>query len=145
MAEVSDDKAKEAEALYEEGCAFEGAAVVALVHNDSEAKEDVDANAEPTAMEIMMEDGVLMTVELDSGEKRLAELGYKQDLRRALVRLPSESESSRKCSLAGHFCGRDICISWSSGRPIDESLFLAGHPVKHLPFPTILPFPLPSK
>ena len=94
MADVSDERAKEAEALYEEGCAFEGAAVVALVHNEDEATEATAAYAEPTAMEIMMEDGVLMTVELDSGEKRLAELGYKQDLRRALVRPETESESS---------------------------------------------------
>ena len=83
--------ANEADALYQEGCAFQGAAVVALVRADANAPDGVEggldgAGSQPTAMEIMMEDGVLMTVELDSGEKRLTELGYKQDLRRTLVR-----------------------------------------------------------
>ena len=88
------------EILYQEGAAFQGAAVVALVHEESEEASDGDAEAserrrhlKPLAMEITMEDGVLLTVDLDSGEKRLVELGYKQDLRRALVstgRQPSQ-------------------------------------------------------
>ncbi|CAI5991909.1 unnamed protein product, partial [Closterium sp. NIES-65] len=35
-------------------------------------------------MEIMLEDGLQLTVEIDSGEKLLNELGYKQELKRAL-------------------------------------------------------------
>ncbi|GJP33186.1 hypothetical protein CLOM_g17745 [Closterium sp. NIES-68] len=35
-------------------------------------------------MEIMLEDGLQLTVEVDSGEKLLNELGYKQELKRAL-------------------------------------------------------------
>ena len=37
-------------------------------------------------MEIMLEDGLELTVEMDSGEKLLNELGYKQELKRNLVR-----------------------------------------------------------
>ena len=89
-----DDEDENAEEiLYQEGAAFQGAAVVALVHEESEETSDGGAEAasdrrrhlKPLAMEITMEDGVLLTVDLDSGEKRLVELGYKQDLRRALV------------------------------------------------------------
>ena len=56
--------------------------------------EEWEADGEPAAvpeggtekMEIMLEDGLELTVEMDSGEKLLNELGYKQELRRNLVR-----------------------------------------------------------
>ena len=106
-------------ALYREGYAWEGASLVALVRGGTEGEGEGGTplaardgwgegrgegreggggalgassgtnQAKPVAMEILLDDGVTITVELDSGEKRLAELGYKQDLRRALVRHPS--------------------------------------------------------
>ncbi|CAI5941960.1 unnamed protein product [Closterium sp. NIES-64] len=74
--------------LFREACAFEGAAVVALVENTFNGADDgADGGGGQVGaktMEIMLDDGVLLTVELDSGEKRLNELGYKQDLQRDL-------------------------------------------------------------
>ncbi|GJP33206.1 hypothetical protein CLOM_g17762 [Closterium sp. NIES-68] len=75
--------------LFREACAFEGAAVVAIVEGSSShgGKDGADGGGgDPVAktMEIMLDDGVLLTVELDSGEKRLNELGYRQDLQRDL-------------------------------------------------------------
>ena len=100
--------------LYREGYAWEGASLVALVRGTEgegeggsplsardgwgdgrrERREkgcggvggsSATSQAKPVAIEILLDDGVTITVDLDSGEKRLAELGYKQDLRRALV------------------------------------------------------------
>ncbi|CAI7745963.1 unnamed protein product, partial [Closterium sp. NIES-54] len=74
--------------LFREACAFEGAAVVALVENTPNGANDGGdgggGQGGAKTMEIMLDDGVLLTVELDSGEKRLNELGYKQDLQRDL-------------------------------------------------------------
>ena len=65
--------------IYNEASAFEGAAVVAMIE-----RED-DDEAQQKVLEITMEDGVTMTLELDSGEKRLNELGYRQRLKRVVV------------------------------------------------------------
>ncbi|CAI5972407.1 unnamed protein product [Closterium sp. NIES-64] len=82
----------EEDELFREGCAFEGAAVVALVKEDggihvggAEGGEGGEAGeGKAKTMEIMLDDGVLFTLELDSGEKRLMELGYTQDLQRSM-------------------------------------------------------------
>ena len=66
--------------IYNEASAFEGAAVVSMIEREDEA-----VGAQQKVLEITMEDGVTMTLELDSGEKRLNELGYRQRLKRVLV------------------------------------------------------------
>ncbi|CAI7841138.1 unnamed protein product [Closterium sp. NIES-53] len=53
---------------------------------DGKAGGDGDSGAGGAGetMEIMLEDGLQLTVEVDSGEKLLNELGYKQELKRSL-------------------------------------------------------------
>jgi len=72
-------------ALYKEASAFEGVAVISMIEREVEAEPDKVEKA----LEITMEDGVTLTVELDSGEKRLNDLGYKQELKRDMVRRPT--------------------------------------------------------
>lgn len=72
---------REEQSIYNEATAFEGAAIVSMIERPAEKDGEVEK-----ALEITMEDGITLTVELDSGEKRLIELGYKQELKRVLVR-----------------------------------------------------------
>ncbi|CAI5533187.1 unnamed protein product [Closterium sp. Naga37s-1] len=65
--------------LYSEASAFQGAAVVAMIE-----RHDEDIGEEQKILEITMEDGVTMSLALDSGERRLNELGYRQELKRSL-------------------------------------------------------------
>ncbi|GJP65640.1 hypothetical protein CLOP_g22508 [Closterium sp. NIES-67] len=65
--------------LYTEASAFQGAAVVAMIE-----RHDDDIGEEQKILEITMEDGVTMSLALDSGERRLNELGYRQELKRSL-------------------------------------------------------------
>lgn len=84
---ATDPSAQETQELFREGYAFEGAAIVALV--DEEGGLDATGNSTvEKKMEIVLEDGVLLTLDLDSGEKRLRELGYTQTLQRDLVSAP---------------------------------------------------------
>lgn len=87
-AEAPRNNQAEDDELFREACAFEGAAVVALVEGAPEQRDSAGGasggHGGAKTMEIMLDDGVLLTVELDSGEKRLIELGYKQDLQRDL-------------------------------------------------------------
>ncbi|CAI6000265.1 unnamed protein product, partial [Closterium sp. NIES-65] len=71
--------------LYSEASAFQGAAVVAMIE-----RHDDDIGEEQKILEITMEDGVTMSLALDSGERRLNELGYRQELKRSLVSVPFE-------------------------------------------------------
>ncbi|CAI5972367.1 unnamed protein product [Closterium sp. NIES-64] len=66
--------------LYSEASAFQGAAVVAMIE-----RHDDDIGEEQKILEITMEDGVTMSLALDSGERRLNELGYLQELKRSLL------------------------------------------------------------
>lgn len=66
-------------ALYQEASEFEGAAVVSMIE-----RHDSEEGLRQKVLEITLEDGVTMTLELDSGEKRLNELGYRQELNRVL-------------------------------------------------------------
>lgn len=75
----------EMRALYKEASAFEGVAVISMIEREVEEQPDKVEKA----LEITMEDGVTLTVELDSGEKRLNDLGYKQELKRDMVGGPS--------------------------------------------------------
>ncbi|CAI5950238.1 unnamed protein product [Closterium sp. NIES-65] len=101
----------EEDELFREGCAFEGAAVVALVKEDggihvggAEGGEGGEAGeGKAKTMEIMLDDGVLFTLELDSGEKRLMELGYTQDLQRSMVRLYNAT---------AYLNGGPVCCVW---------------------------------
>jgi len=74
---------REEQSIYNEASAFEGAAIVSMIERPAEKEGEVEK-----ALEITMEDGITLTVELDSGEKRLIELGYKQELKRVLVSRP---------------------------------------------------------
>ncbi|CAI7775651.1 unnamed protein product [Closterium sp. NIES-53] len=65
--------------LYTEASAFEGAAIVAMIQ-----RLDEEAGTEQKILQITMEDGITLSVELDPAEKRLNELGYRQELRRSL-------------------------------------------------------------
>lgn len=71
----------EMRALYKEASAFEGAAVISMIEREAESGPEKTEKA----LEITLEDGITITVELDSGEKRLNDLGYKQELKRVLV------------------------------------------------------------
>ncbi|CAI5487845.1 unnamed protein product [Closterium sp. Naga37s-1] len=71
--------------LYSEASAFQGAAVVAMIE-----RHDEDIGEEQKILEITMEDGVTMSLALDSGERRLNELGYRQELKRSLVASPDK-------------------------------------------------------
>ncbi|CAI5994718.1 unnamed protein product [Closterium sp. NIES-64] len=114
----------EEDELFREGCAFEGAAVVALVKEDggihvggAEGGEGGEAGeGKAKTMEIMLDDGVLFTLELDSGEKRLMELGYTQDLQRSM-------NSFELFSVA--FCGVGMFL----GIPYYGTAYLNGGPV----------------
>ena len=70
----------------ERGALRRGGSVAGTADGSSSTSSDGGGRRKAVAIEILLDDGVTMTVDLDSGEKRLAELGYKQDLRRALVR-----------------------------------------------------------
>ncbi|CAI5479693.1 unnamed protein product, partial [Closterium sp. Yama58-4] len=65
--------------LYTEASAFEGAAIVAMIQ-----RRDEEEGTEQKILQITMEDGITLSVELDPAEKRLNELGYRQELRRSL-------------------------------------------------------------
>lgn len=83
----------EMRALYKEASAFEGVAVISMIEREVEEQPDKVEKA----LEITMEDGVTITVELDSGEKRLNDLGYKQELKRDMVGLSPSRESEFSC------------------------------------------------
>ncbi|CAI5976616.1 unnamed protein product, partial [Closterium sp. NIES-64] len=65
--------------LYTEASAFEGAAIVAMIQ-----RRDEEVGTEQKILQITMEDGITLSVELDPAEKRLNELGYRQELHRSL-------------------------------------------------------------
>lgn len=100
----------ETQELLRQGYKFQGAAIVALVDESIPAQdpprdsgrrcapEEDGAGAGVTVerrLEIVLEDGVMLTVELDSGERRLRELGYTQTLQRDLVSAPQAPPENR--------------------------------------------------
>eukprot|EP00475_Leptophrys_vorax_P006764 TRINITY_DN14228_c0_g1_i1.p1 TRINITY_DN14228_c0_g1~~TRINITY_DN14228_c0_g1_i1.p1 ORF type:complete len:617 (+),score=42.75 TRINITY_DN14228_c0_g1_i1:337-2187(+) len=80
-AEEEGDESMEQEEmkLYSEASAFQGAAVVSMIE-----RHDEDLGEQQKILEITMEDGVTLSLALDSGERRLNELGYRQELKRTL-------------------------------------------------------------
>lgn len=106
----------EMRALYKEASAFEGAAVISMI--EREVEDESGPEKTEKALEITLEDGITITVELDSGEKRLNDLGYKQELKRVLVRAPSHLHSE----IAVQGWGNPSVSVQSCGQPFLASL-----------------------